>query len=66
MNIEGSEWEILGDPRMADTAVCWIVDYHGFANPSPTATNSCRRSGSIAPASRRGARANAFNGLLWV
>jgi FkbM family methyltransferase len=33
MNIEGSEWEILDDPRLAETSVSWIIEYHRIANP---------------------------------
>ncbi|MGO9761413.1 MAG: FkbM family methyltransferase [Solirubrobacteraceae bacterium] len=35
MNIEGSEWEILRDPRLASTSASWIVEYHRIANPEP-------------------------------
>ncbi len=35
MNIEGSEWEILADERLAATSLTWIVEYHAIANPEP-------------------------------
>src|SRR5450755_3354370 len=44
MNIEGSEWEILDDPRLADTSPVWIVEYHRIGNPEPDITSLARGS----------------------
>jgi FkbM family methyltransferase len=36
IDIEGGEWGILGDPRLADAPVrVIVVEYHAFACPSP-------------------------------
>jgi FkbM family methyltransferase len=36
IDIEGGEWVILGDPRLADSPVrAIVVEYHAFACPSP-------------------------------
>jgi FkbM family methyltransferase len=43
MNIEGSEWEILQDPRIAATDVVWIVEYHRIGNPEDDITSLVRK-----------------------
>jgi len=66
MNIEGSEWEILQDPRLTSTDAVWIVEYHRIRNPdgdiAALARNLFERCGyttSIA-VSHHG------NGLVWA
>ncbi len=66
MNIEGSEWEILQDPRFADVSPVWIVEYHRIRNPEPDihalAARLFEREGYT---TRLSAKTNG-NGLLWA
>jgi FkbM family methyltransferase len=66
MNIEGSEWEVLDDARLADTSASWIVEYHRIANPEPDihelATRLFERAGYTVRITAR----REENGLLWA
>lgn len=66
MNIEGSEWEILQDPRLRSTDAVWIVEYHRIRNPEPDITSLARtlfeRSGFVT----KGAVSHQGNGLIWA
>jgi FkbM family methyltransferase len=66
MNIEGSEWEILGDPRLERTSAVWIVEYHRIRNPEPDITSLARRSFERCGYTTLSAIAHAGNGLLWA
>jgi FkbM family methyltransferase len=67
MNIEGSEWEILKDARLASTSVRWMVEYHHIASPDPDIHGLVKRlfadaGYTVRLASQSGDR----NGLLWA
>ena len=66
MNIEGSEWAILQDPRFADVSPIWIVEYHRICNPEADihllARELLERRGYTTLLS---AKTNG-NGLLWA
>ena len=67
MNIEGSEWEVLQDERLASTSVRWMVEYHHIASPDPDIHGLVKRlfadaGYSVRIASQSGDR----NGLLWA
>ncbi len=66
MNIEGSEWEILQDPRLADSSAIWIVEYHRIRNPEPDfhglVTQLFERNGFVTRVQVR----TADNGLMWA
>lgn len=66
MNIEGCEWDILNDPRLADTSVTWIVEYHRIANPEPEIHELSRRLFERAGYTVRLAAKTEDNGLLWA
>ncbi|MGI8713976.1 MAG: FkbM family methyltransferase [Solirubrobacteraceae bacterium] len=66
MNIEGSEWEILEDPRLKDTAAAWIVEYHRIRNPGSDITSLAQRSFERCGYRTRVATAHGGNGLLWA
>jgi FkbM family methyltransferase len=66
MNIEGSEWEILQDPRLAHTSASWIVEYHRIANPDGDIHRQVRELFERAGYSVRLAAKVKDNGLLWA
>jgi FkbM family methyltransferase len=67
MNIEGSEWEILKDPRLVSTSVCWMVEYHHIASPDPDIHGLVKRLFADAGYTVRLASQSADrNGLLWA
>jgi FkbM family methyltransferase len=67
MNIEGSEWEILKDPRLATTSVRWMVEYHHIASPEPDIHGLVKRLFADAGYTVRIASQSADrNGLLWA
>jgi FkbM family methyltransferase len=66
MNIEGSEWDILHDPRFADTSTCWIVEYHHIASPNPDIHGLVRTLFEHAGYTVRLATKSEDNGLLWA
>ena len=66
MNIEGSEWEILQDSRLADTAAIWIVEYHRIRNPGNDITAEVRALFERVGYTTRVAVSHADNGLLWA
>jgi len=66
MNIEGSEWEILQDPRLAETSASWIVEYHRIANPTADIHGHVRELFERAGYSVRLAAKVKDNGLLWA
>ncbi len=66
MNIEGSEWDILHDPRLAQTSVSWIVEYHHLASPDPDIHTLSRELFERAGYSVRLAARTEDNGLLWA
>jgi FkbM family methyltransferase len=66
MNIEGSEWEILEDSRLADTAAIWIVEYHRIRNPSDDITAAVRSLFERVGYTTRVAVSHGDNGLLWA
>lgn len=66
MNIEGSEWDILHDARLAETSVSWIVEYHRIANPDPEIHMLARRLFECAGYTVCLATKSEGNGLLWA
>lgn len=66
MNIEGSEWDILDDPRLAETSVSWIVEYHRICAPDPDIHGLARRLFERAGYTVRLAAKTEDNGLLWA
>jgi FkbM family methyltransferase len=66
MNIEGSEWDVLEDPRLAQTSVSWIVEYHRIASPGPDIHGLVRRLFERAGYTVRLAAKTEDNGLLWA
>jgi len=66
MNIEGSEWDILRDARLAQTSVSWIVEYHRIANPDPDIHRLVRELFERAGYTVRPAAEGEDNGLLWA
>lgn len=66
MNIEGSEWDILHDPRLAQTSVSWIVEYHRIASPDPDIHGLVRRLFERAGYTVRLAAKTEDNGLVWA
>jgi FkbM family methyltransferase len=66
MNIEGSEWEILEDPRLAENPSVWIVEYHRMRNPDPDITSLVRRQFEHAGFETHLAMSVEDNGLLWA
>ena len=66
MNIEGSEWEVLADERLASTDAIWIVEYHRIANPDQDIHGHVRRlfeaGGYVVQQAQKGEE----NGLLWA
>ena len=66
MNIEGAEWDILQDPRLADTSCVWIVEYHRIANPEPRITELIRRLFEQAGYTTNVVMNHDENGLLWA
>lgn len=65
MNIEGSEWEILKDPRFAQTSATWIIEYHRIANPEPEIHQLVRRLFEDAGYRVSFANQSPENGLMW-
>lgn len=66
MNIEGSEWEILADPRMADAAPAWIVEYHRIRNPPGDITRLATEAFERLGYRVRVVVSHDDNGLLWA
>jgi FkbM family methyltransferase len=66
MNIEGSEWDVMRDPRLASTSVSWIVEYHRIANPDPDIHGMARKLFEDAGYTVRQAQEGDNNGLLWA
>jgi FkbM family methyltransferase len=66
MNIEGSEWEILQDERLAETSAVWIVEYHRIRNPAGNITESARGLFERCGYTTRIAVSHRDNGLLWA
>jgi FkbM family methyltransferase len=66
MNIEGSEWEILQDARLADTSCVWIVEYHRLRNPEADITSLIRSLFESSGYTTRIAMNHEDNGLLWA
>ncbi|MGA8365337.1 MAG: FkbM family methyltransferase [Solirubrobacteraceae bacterium] len=66
MNIEGSEWDILHDPRLAGTSASWIVEYHRISSPHPDIHSLVRRLFERAGYTTRLAAKTEDNGLLWA
>jgi FkbM family methyltransferase len=66
MNIEGSEWEIMQDPRFAAMSPVWIVEYHRIRNPESNITGSAETLFQHAGYQTRIAMEHGGNGLLWA
>ncbi len=66
MNIEGSEWEILDDPRLSENAAVWIVEYHRMRNPDPDIISLVHRQFERAGFTTHLAMSVEDNGLLWA
>jgi FkbM family methyltransferase len=66
MNIEGSEWEILQDPRLAQTSASWIVEYHRIAHPDADIHTHIRELFERAGYNVRLAAKVRDNGLVWA
>ncbi len=66
MNIEGSEWEILQDPRFAATDVVWIVEYHRIRNPRPDITPLALELFERCGYRTQVSMSHEGNGLLWA
>ncbi len=67
MNIEGSEWDVLRDPRLATTSARWIVEYHCIGSPDPDihglAKSLFEAAGYVV---RLASQSGDDNGLLWA
>jgi FkbM family methyltransferase len=66
MNIEGSEWDVLSDARLASTSASWIVEYHRIANPDPDIHELAARLFERAGYTVRITERREENGLLWA
>ena len=66
MNIEGSEWEIMEDARLADSDAIWIVEYHRIRNPGPDITALARQQFERHGYQTMIAMSHDNNGLLWA
>lgn len=66
MNIEGSEWEILEDPRLAETSPVWIVEYHRIRNPANDIDSLASCLFERVGYETRIAMSHQGNGLLWA
>lgn len=66
MNIEGSEWDILEDPRLAETSASWIVEYHRIASPEPDIHSLVRDLFERAGYTVRLSSKTEDNGLVWA
>jgi FkbM family methyltransferase len=66
MNIEGSEWEIMEDPRLADTDAVWIVEYHRIRNPGRDIEALARQLFERQGYQTAIAMSHDNNGLLWA
>jgi len=67
MNIEGSEWDVLRDPRLADTSASWMVEYHDIASPDPDIYGLAKSLFEVAGYTvRRASQSGERNGLLWA
>ena len=66
MNIEGSEWGILQDDRLAATQAIWIVEYHRIRSPETDITSLAQRLFERAGYTTRIAMQHEGNGLLWA
>ncbi len=66
MNIEGSEWEVLGDARLADATAVWIVEYHRMRNPDADIYQLVRSLFERAGYTTRVAVKHDQNGLIWA
>jgi FkbM family methyltransferase len=66
MNIEGSEWDVLRDPRLAHVRASWIIEYHHIASPDPDIHTLSKRLLERAGYTVRLATKTEDNGLLWA
>jgi FkbM family methyltransferase len=66
MNIEGSEWEILEDTRLAAVDAVWIVEYHRLRNPRSDITELVCELFGRAGYDTRVAVSHENNGLVWA
>lgn len=68
MDIEGGEWPILGDPRMADLrALVWVIEFHRSGAPSLPAYDAARRLFELAGFTVGHATLNHWgHGTLWA
>jgi FkbM family methyltransferase len=66
MNIEGSEWEVLQDPRLASTDCVWIVEYHRIRNPDEDITALVQDLFAAAGYTTSIATSHEGNGLAWA
>lgn len=66
VNIEGSEWEILEDPRMMSTDQVWIVEYHRIRNPSSDITAHVCKLLEQAGYTTEVTASHIDNGLVWA
>ena len=66
MNIEGSEWAILEDPRLTEVSPIWIVEYHRISNPEGDIHQLARRLFERCGYTTRLSAKTNGNGLLWA
>jgi FkbM family methyltransferase len=66
MNIEGSEWDILHDARLAGTSATWIIEYHRIESPDPDIHGLARSLLERAGYAVQLATRSENNGLLWA
>ncbi len=66
MNIEGSEWDILRDPRLAGIGATWIIEYHRIANPDADIHTAAEMLLEEAGYAVRRADPGPDNGLIWA
>ena len=66
MNVEGSEWEILEDLRMAEVSPVWIVEYHRIRNPSEDINSLACHLFERVGYTTRITMSHRGNGLLWA
>jgi hypothetical protein len=66
MNIEGSEWDVLDDPRLSESTAVWIVEYHQIRNPTSDVYESVKLRFEHAGFATHLAMKHDHNGLIWA
>jgi FkbM family methyltransferase len=66
MNIEGAEWDILQDERLAANTSAWIVEYHRINNPEGEISALVEEMFAHAGFTTRIVMRHNENGLVWA